>query len=78
MDLLNTENADPTEVDIASIEDCLFTHPDTYNLERPDRVDEDLQILVNVTCSSTCFDVANYVKLDNTRLKALMDTHHQS
>ena len=70
MDLLNTENVNPTDVDIESIEDHLFNHPDPYDLDETDRVDEALQM--SVSCSSTRLDIADYVKLDDTKLKALI------
>jgi hypothetical protein len=70
MDLLNAENVDPTDVDTAAIEDRLFNHPDPYDLDETDRVDEALQ--ANVTRSSTRLDIADYVKFEDPKLKALI------
>ncbi|KAF8814243.1 hypothetical protein BYT27DRAFT_7082634, partial [Phlegmacium glaucopus] len=33
LDLLNTENVNPKDVDTAALEEHLFNHPDPYDLE---------------------------------------------
>ena len=71
LDLLNTENVEPSDVDIAAIEDRLFNHPDPYDLDETERVDEALQVQT-VVRSSTRLDISDYVKLDDPKLKALI------
>ncbi|KAF8239534.1 hypothetical protein L208DRAFT_1420684 [Tricholoma matsutake] len=68
--LLNSDNVDPKDVNIAAVEDQLFNHPDPYDLEETKRIDLALQEMV--VCSTTRFDVANYIKLDDPELKALI------
>ena len=59
LDLLNTENVEPSDVDIAAIENHLFNTP--YDLDETERVDEALQ--VRVVRSSTRLNIADYVKM---------------
>ena len=68
MDLVNTDNVEPQ--DTLAMEEFWFNNQDPYDLNETDRIDPVLQ--ENVTRSSTQFDVANYVKLDNGKLAALI------
>lgn len=70
LDLLNTGNVEPRDVDIAALEEQLFNHPDPYDLEETDRVDPALQ--VQVVRSSFRFDVAEFVRLEDPKLEALI------
>ena len=70
LNLLNSNHIDPKDVDIAAVEDQLFNHPDPYDLEETERVDLALQ--ERVVCSTTHFDISNYIKLDDPELKALI------
>ncbi|KAF8909049.1 hypothetical protein CPB84DRAFT_1843388 [Gymnopilus junonius] len=88
LDLLNTENVDPKDVDIEAIEKQLFNHPDPYDLTEADHADEVLDAdktkgiddwdtdddegWPRVVCSLTRFDIAEYIKLDNGKLNALV------
>jgi hypothetical protein len=68
MDFLNTENVNPH--DSAALEEVWFNNPDPYDLAETERIDPDLQ--ETVIRSSTRFDIANYVKLNDTKLKSLI------
>ena len=70
MDLLNTENIEPLAHDTAAMEQLWFDNPDPYDLAETDRIDHDLQ--ENIIRSSTRFNIANYVKLDDDKLTALI------
>jgi len=72
LDLLNAENIDPKDTDVAALEEHLFNNPDPYDLDETERVDEALQSLPFVTRSSIRFDVADFVKLHDPDLKALI------
>jgi len=48
----------------------LFNHPDPYDLEETEHIDPALQ--ERVVCLTTHFDVANYIKLNDLELKALI------
>jgi len=68
MDLLNTNNVEPQ--DSEAMEELWFNNPDPYDLAETDRVNADLQ--ETVIRSSTRFDVVQYVKLDDSKLTALI------
>lgn len=70
MDLLNADNIEPTDVDIAGREQQLFNNPDPYDLEETERVDEALR--PTVIRSSFSFDIAQYIKFDDPKLAALI------
>ena len=70
LDLLNTNHVNPKDVNIAAVEDQLFNHPDPYDLEETEHIDLALQ--ERVVRSTTHFDVANYIKLYDPELKALI------
>ncbi|TFK58643.1 hypothetical protein BDN72DRAFT_906549 [Pluteus cervinus] len=70
MDLLHTDNVEPMEVNIAVLEEQLFNSPDPYDLAETERVHEELQDLV--IRSSVRFDIADYVKLQDPKLIALI------
>ena len=70
LDLVNSNHIDPNDVDIAAVEDQLFNHPDPYDLEETERVDPALQ--ERIVRSTTRFDIADYIKLDDPELKALI------
>lgn len=70
MDLLNADNVEPQVADAAAMEEFWFSSPDPYDLDETNRVDPVLQ--ETVFRSSTRFDVANYVKLDDGKLIALV------
>jgi hypothetical protein len=70
LDLLNSDHIDPKDVDIASVEEQLFNHLDPYDLEETECIDPALQ--ERVVHSTTHFDVADYIKLDDPELKALI------
>ena len=70
MDLVNADNVEPQEVDISVLEEQWFNHPDPYDLSETERVDEELQ--ATIIRSSRRFDVADYVKLDDPKLVALI------
>jgi hypothetical protein len=70
LDLLNTENVNPHDMDMEALESQLFNHPDPYDLEETNRIDPTLQVMV--TRSTTHFAIADYVKLDDRNLKALI------
>ncbi|KAF8230890.1 hypothetical protein L208DRAFT_1279603, partial [Tricholoma matsutake] len=66
----NSDNVDPKDADIAAVKDQLFNYPDPYDLEKTEHVDPALQeMVVHLT---THFDVADYIKLDDPELKALI------
>ena len=71
MDLLNTEHINPSDVDIEAMESQLFNHPDPYDLGETDRIDPELQEKTIVR-SSVCFEIADYIKLDDSKLKVLI------
>ena len=70
LDLLNSNHVDPKDVDIAAVKDQLFNHPDPYDLQETERIDLALQ--ERVIRSTTRFDVADYIKLDDPELRALV------
>ncbi|KIM40876.1 hypothetical protein M413DRAFT_445654 [Hebeloma cylindrosporum] len=70
MDLLNADNIEPADVDIAGQEQQLFDHPDPYDLEETERVDEALR--PTTVRSSSCFEIAEYIKFDDPKLIALI------
>ena len=70
LDLLNSDHVDPKDVDIAAVEDQLFNHPDPYDLEETECIDPALQ--ERVFRSTTRFDIADYIKLDDPELKVLI------
>jgi hypothetical protein len=70
MDLVNADNIEPQEVDMSALEEQWFNHPDPYDLSETERVDEELQATIIRT--SQRFDVADYVKLDDPKLVALI------
>jgi hypothetical protein len=65
--VLNIELAD---IDIAGKEQQLLNHPDPFDLEETERVDEALQ--VTVVRSSSSFDITQYIKFDDCKLIALI------
>lgn len=71
MDLLNSDNIEPSEVNTTAMEEQLFNNPDPYNLDETDstHVDDAPQFVVR---SRVRFDIANYVKLDDPLLKDLI------
>ena len=70
MDLLNAENIEPADVDITGQEQQLFNHPDPYDLEEAEPVDEALR--PTVIRSSFSFNIAKYIKLDDPKLMTLI------
>jgi hypothetical protein len=72
MDLLNADNVEPQSefVDTEAMEEFWFNNPDPYDLSETDRIDPNLQEAV--TRSSTRFDIAKYVKLDDGKLTSLI------
>jgi hypothetical protein len=70
MDLLNADNIEPADVDIAGQEQQLFNHPDPYDLEETERVDEALR--PTIIRSSISFDISQYIKFDDPKLAALI------
>ncbi|KAF8871936.1 hypothetical protein CPB84DRAFT_1753800 [Gymnopilus junonius] len=70
MDLVNADNVEPRDVDVAALEEQLFNHPDPYDLAETERIDLALQ---EVTIrSSERFDIGDFVKLNDPRLIALI------
>ena len=69
--ILNTNNIEPADIDIAGQEQQLFNHPDPYDLEETDRVDEALTGPIIVRSFSS-FDIAQYIKFDDPKLIALI------
>ena len=65
-------------MDIEALENELFNQPDPYDLAKTDRADEALEgVQISrpdepVVRSSTRFDIAEYIKLDDEKLKALL------
>ena len=72
MDLLNVDNIEPQVADAVAMEEFWFNNPDPYDLDETDRTDPVLQ--ETVTWSYTWFDIANYVKLDDCKLIALISS----
>ncbi|KAF8882605.1 hypothetical protein CPB84DRAFT_1851161 [Gymnopilus junonius] len=72
LDLLNTENIAPNEADIEALEEELFNQPDPYDLAKTDQADAALDDDIPITRSSTRFDIAEFIKLDDAKLKALL------
>ena len=70
MDLLNSDNIEPANVDISEQEQQLFNHPDPYDLEETEHVDDALR--PTIVRSSFSFDIAQYIKLDDPKLTALI------
>ena len=70
MDLLNAENIEPADVDITGQEQQLFNHPDPYDLEEAECVDEALR--PTVIRSSFSFNIAKYIKFNDPKLVALI------
>ena len=54
------------------MEELWFNNPDPYDLAETDRVDADLRVQEVVLRSSTRFDIAHYVKLNDSKLTALI------
>jgi len=71
MDLVNAKNVDPKDIDTAQWEEYLFNHPDPYDLDEVDRVDKVLQA-PPVVRSSQRFDISDYVKLSDSKLRSLI------
>jgi len=71
MDLLNTNNIEPANADIAVMEELWFNNPDPYYLDETERTNIDLRS-PPVVRSSTHFDIADYVKLDDSKLASLV------
>jgi len=57
-------------VNVATMEEWLFNHPDPYNLAEIECVDEALQ--TPITWSSDHFDIAKLVKLNDPKLVAII------
>lgn len=72
MDLVNTENLEPREVDITVLEESLFNNPDPYDLGETDRVDDELNIPDFVMRTSTHFEIRDIVQLGNEKLIQLI------
>jgi hypothetical protein len=72
MDLLNADNnVEPQDLDTAAMEEFWFNNPNPYyDLNETDCVDPVLQ--ETIVRSSTRFDIANYVKLDDGKLTTLI------
>jgi hypothetical protein len=70
MGLINADNVEPREVDVAALEEQWFNNPDLYNLAETERVDEALQTTIIRT--SQRFDITDHVKLNNPNLIALI------
>ena len=73
MDLLNTENVEPNEVNTAAMEDLLFNHPDPYDLDETDSPRVDAALSQTVVRSCVRFDIADYIKLDDSMLYNLIN-----
>ena len=71
LDLLNTDNIEPADIDIAGQEQQLFNHPDPYDLEETERVDKALTG-PTIVRSSNSFDIAQYIKFDDPKLISLI------
>ena len=75
MDLLNTNNIEPQD-DTAAMEQLWFNNPDPYDLAETDsdRIHPDLKLQPeeNIIRSSTRFDIAYYVKLNDSKLTDLI------
>ena len=69
MDLLNAENVDPQ--DSALMEEVWFNNLDPYDLAETECTDPALWETV-IQRSSTRFDITSYVKLNDSKLKALI------
>ena len=70
MDLINADNVEPHNVDIAALEEQWFNKPDPYDLAETERVDDALQ--PPIIRFSRRFDTADYVKLNDPKLIALI------
>jgi hypothetical protein len=78
MDLLNANNVEPEQPqDTEAMEELWFNNPDPYDLAETDRVDAAYEKEM-VIRSSTRFEIANYVKLDDSRLTALITNVDQA
>ena len=73
MDLVNTDNVKPHEVDIPVLQEQWFNNPDSYDMSETDHVDNALQS--TIIRSSQHFDIANYIKLDDPKLVTQTHTH---
>ncbi|KAF8899584.1 hypothetical protein CPB84DRAFT_1747771 [Gymnopilus junonius] len=71
-DLLNTENIEPSSVDIEAVEEQLFNHPDPYDLDETERVDDALRRDHTVVRSSDTFAITEFIKLEEPALKELI------
>ncbi|KAF8963773.1 hypothetical protein BDZ97DRAFT_1819116 [Flammula alnicola] len=71
MDLLNADNIEPADADIAVMEELWFNNPDPYDLDETERTDIELRS-PPVIRSSTRFEISTYVKLDDSKLTALI------
>ena len=70
MDLVNADNIEPKDVDIAVMEEQLFNNADPYDLVETEHIDPALQ--EHTTRSSTRFEVGNFIKLNDDKLVALI------
>jgi len=70
MDLVNADNIEPKDVDIAVMEEQLFNNADPYDLVETEHIDPALQ--ERTMCSSTRFEVGNFIKLNDDKLVALI------
>ena len=70
MDLVHADNVEPQDADISVLEEQWFNHPDLYDLSETEHVDEELQATMIQT--SQHFDVADYMKLNDPKLVALI------
>jgi len=75
MDLVNADNIEPKDVDIAVMEEQLFNNPDPYDLAETEHIDPALQ--EHTTRSSTRFEVGNFIKLDDDKLDSRTRGSHQ-
>ncbi|KAF5362661.1 hypothetical protein D9758_009576 [Tetrapyrgos nigripes] len=74
-DLLNAENLEPKEADLAGLEEQWFNNPDPYDLGETDRVDDSLKVdddNMTVIRSQIRFNIAEYIKLDDKKLISLL------
>ena len=70
MDLINADNVEPHDVDIAALEEQWFNNSDPYDLAETERVDDALQ--PPIIRFSRRFDTTDYVKLNDPKLIALI------
>ena len=75
MDLLNSNNIEPNEINTTAMEEQLFNNPDPYNLNETDSTHIDVALQPSsqtIIRSRVRFDIANYIKLDDPILKNLI------